>query len=168
MSTEALKSGPITNRDATPAVRNSGNVDGGYLRSAAGTVEMTTADLGSTYRMFRVPSCCRMNSLNLYSDDVGTSGLIDIGVYQTTQNGGAVVDQDFFASAVDIKTAALFGTDVLYEAGTAAGQIDDIEKPLWQQLGLAADPGIDYDIVITSTEAASTGGTLSLKGSFAV
>jgi hypothetical protein len=168
MATEALKSGAITNRDATPQVKNSSFLEGGLLRESVGTVEMTTADLGSTYRMLQVPSNCRISQLLLFSDDVGTTGLIDIGVYRTTADGGAVVDQDFFASAVDIKTAALNSSDVTYEAATAAGQIDDIEKPLWQQLGLTADPSLMYDVVITSTEAASAGGTLSLRVRYVV
>lgn len=167
---EALKSLAITNRDASPSVKNSSFLEGGVLRECVGTVEMTSASTaGSTYRMFQVPSNCRMAELRLYSDDVGTSGLVDIGLYQTTANGGAVVDADFFASAVDINAAALNGTDVLYEAATSTAEIDDIEKQLWVQIGLTADPGLMYDVVLTSTATSSAAAaTISLKGRYVI
>jgi hypothetical protein len=38
-----------------------------------------------------------------------------------------------------------------------------IEQPLWQQLGLTADPGVMYDIAATLTAAAGSAGTVSLK-----
>lgn len=168
MATEALKSLAITNRDATPQVANSSYLEGGLLRECVGTVEMTTADSGSTYRFCQVPSNCRISQIMLFCDDVGNAGAMDFGIYQTTANGGAVVDADFFASAVDINTAALNGTDITYEAATAAGQIDDIDDQLWVQLGLSADPGRMYDIVGTSTTAAGTGGTVSLRVRYVV
>lgn len=163
MATEALKSSAITNRDATPSVPNNPILEGGILKECVGTVEMTTADSGSTYRFCQVPSNCRISQIMLFADDVGNAGAMDFGIYQTTANGGAVVDADLFASAVDINTAALNGTDITYEAATSTAQIDDIEKALWVQLGLSADPGIFYDIVGTSTTAAGTGGTVSLR-----
>jgi hypothetical protein len=168
MATEALKSTAITNRDATPQVKNSSYLEAGLLRECVGTMEMTTADLGSTYRFCQVPSNCRISQIQLFSDDVGNAGAMDFGIYQTTANGGAVVDADFFASAVDINAAALNGTDITYEAATSTAQIDDIDKLLWVQLGLSADPGIMYDIVGTSTTAAGTGGTISLRVRYVV
>jgi hypothetical protein len=164
MATEALKSGPITNRDASPSVKNNPAVEGGKLQSAAGTVEVTTADSGSTYRMFQVPSNARMHRLLVYTDAAIVALLADIGLYKTTADGGAVVDADFFASAADLSTAAENGTDVTHESGVY--NIDDVEKTLWEGLGLSSDPGIFYDVVITSTTAATTGGTVSLKGEY--
>jgi hypothetical protein len=163
MATEALKSLAITNRDATPRVPNSSYLEGGILLESVGFCEAGAGDTSSTYRMVQVPSNCRISQIMLFSDDVGASGAVDIGIYKTTADGGAVVDADFFASAVDVNTAALNGTDVTYEAGTAAGQIDDIEKRLWDQLGLTSDPGIMYDIVLTPSTALATGGSLSLR-----
>jgi hypothetical protein len=111
----------------------------------------------------QVPSNARISEIKLYSDDLGTTGTLDIGIYQTTANGGAVVDADLFASAVDVTTAALNGSLVTYEAGTATAQIDDIEKQLWEQLGLTEDPQRFYDVVCTAAANISTGGTISLR-----
>lgn len=162
MATEALKSTQITNRDATPRTANARQLDG-ILREVVGTVEAGAGDTSSTYRMVQVPSWARISDIQLFSDDVGAAGAVDIGVYQTTQNGGAVVDQDCFASAVDVNTAALNGSIVTYEAGLSTAQIDDIEKCLWEQLGLSSDPQRYYDIVLTPSTGLGTGGTLSLR-----
>jgi hypothetical protein len=161
MATEALKSTPITNRDAVPSVFNDAGVDGGLLRQAVATLEHTAKDLGSTFRMVRIPSNATGIAVVLSSDDQGTTGDIDIGIYQTTANGGAVVDADFFASAYDVNAAAIAQVEVQHES--AVYGLEDIEKPLWEALGLSADTNRDYDIVITSTEALQAAGTLSLR-----
>lgn len=167
MAVVHLKSTQITNRDATPRVMNSAGVDGGIMRGFVGTLELTAADdIGSTYRFATVPSNAVMHSLRIYCDDVGNAGDLDIGIYQTTANGGAVVDADVFAAAVDVNAAALNGTDVLNESAVTAWGLEDAEKPLWQALGLSSDPGIDYDIVATATEAVQTGGTVTLRGTY--
>jgi len=162
MATEDLKATQLTNRDAVPQVANERQLDG-ILREVVGTVEAGAGDTSSHYRICQVPSWARISQIMLFSDDVGSAGAVDIGIFQTTANGGAVVDQDCFASAVDVNTAALNGTDVTYEAATATGQIDDIEKKLWQQLGLSSDPQRFYDVVITPSTGLGTGGTLSLR-----
>lgn len=163
MATEDLKSAAITNRDAAPQTVNDRRLSGGDLKESVATIEAGAGDTSSKYRMIQIPSHARVSEIQLFSDDVGASGAVDIGLYDTTQNGGAVVDQDFFASAVDVNTAALNGSIVTYEAGLSTNQIDDIEKKLWQQLGLTEDPKKSYDIVLTPSTALATGGTLSLR-----
>jgi hypothetical protein len=103
----------------------------------------------------------------LISCDAITSAAADVGVYDIPAvNSGAVIDVDFFASAQSIATA-ISHTDITHEAdpadaGAGYGQ-GDVEKPLWQALGLTADPGKYYDIVATLTAAATATGTLALK-----
>jgi hypothetical protein len=171
MATVAIKSGPITNRDATPAVTPNANVQGGFLRECVGTLEATAADdIGSTYRFCQIPSNARVSQILLYSDDQGTAGDMDLGIYQTTANGAAVLDADHFAAAVDINAAALNGTDITHESGSGTGcfGLEDAEKPLWQALGLTADPCLMYDVVGTLTEANTAGATITLKVRFVV
>lgn len=167
MATVHLKSGPITNRDATPSVANAAHVDGGMLREAVGTLEATAADdIGSTYRMCSIPSNARVSQVLLYADDQGTAGDADVGLYHTTANGGAVVDANFFATEVDINAAALNGVDVTHQS--AVFGFEDAEKPLWKALNLSSDPGIMYDVVLTLTEANSAGATITTKVRYVV
>jgi hypothetical protein len=102
----------------------------------------------------------------LLSCDAITTCAGDVGVYQTTDNGGAAVDVDFFASAQSL-AAALANSDVTHEADAAdagAGYgLADVEKQLWQALGLTADPCRDYDVAVTLTAAAGSAGTVGLK-----
>ena len=71
------------------------------------------------------------------------------------------MDADFFGSAVSLKDGALNGTDITHES--AVFDPDDIEKMIWQALGLSADPKIMYDVAATLTAAADAAGTISLK-----
>jgi hypothetical protein len=159
MATENVLSGAITNRDATPKVLNT--AQGGVVRRAWGTAEAAAAgDAGSTYRLCSIPSNARAIRVVLATDDLGTTATLDVGLYQTTENGSAVVDADFFASAVNANTAAVAETMVSHESGVYG--VEDIEKPLWEALGLSADSQRDYDVVVTSAGDIDQAGTITL------
>jgi len=163
MAVVAVKSTLITNADATPVVFNSPRVDGGPERVAVATADITSGDsIASTYRMFRVPSNAVMTDLKIYSPDIGTTTIADIGLYAA--DGGAVVDADFFASALSLKDGALNGTDVLHEA--AVFTIANSGKELWSALALTSDPGVFYDVTLTLTAAADATGTVKLLGRY--
>ena len=165
MAVVAVKSTLITNADATPVVLNSPRVDGGFERIEVATAAITSGDdIASTYRMFRVPSNAVMTDLRIYSPDIGTTTISDIGLYRTAKDGGAVQDADFFASAVSLKDGALNGTDVLHEA--AVFTIDNSGKELWEALGLTSDPAVFYDVALTLTAAADATGTVKLIGRY--
>lgn len=165
MATENVKSGAITNRDATPAVLTS--AQGGIVRRVWGTAEAAAAgDAGSTYRLCEIPSNARAIRVVLATDDLGTTATLDVGIYQNTANGSAVVDADFFASAVDVNAAAKAETMVSHESGVY--NIDDIEKPLWEALGLSADSKRTYDVVVTSAGDIDAAGTITLVVDYVV
>lgn len=160
MATENVKSGAITNRDATPAVLNSSQH--GIVRRAWGTVEAAAAgDPGSTYRMCSIPSNARAIRVVVATDNLGTTATLDVGIYQTTANGGAVVAAAFFASALNA-SAAIAETMVTHEAASTGYNIDAIEKPLWGALGLTSDSNRDYDVVVTSVGDIAAAGTITV------
>lgn len=162
MAVEARKSAGITNRDASPRVKMDSATAGGRVREEVATIETVSGDsTGSTYRMLRLPSNARVSQVLLYADDIGTTTAADFGIYQTTENGGAVVDADFFASGVAMNAAATNASDITHES--AVFGLEDAEKPLWEALGLSADPQRDYDLVVTLTGDADGAGTITLK-----
>jgi hypothetical protein len=166
MAVVAVKSTLITNADALPAVLNSPRVDGGFERIEVATAAITSGDnTGSTYRMFRVPSNAVVTDLRIYSPDIGTTTISDIGLYRTAKDGGAVVDADFFASALSLKDGALNGTDVLHES--AVFSIANSGKELWDALGLTSDPSVFYDVAFTLTADADATATVKLIGRYA-
>lgn len=163
MAVVAVKSTLITNADATPVVLNSPRVDGAFEHVKVATAAITSGDdIASTYRMFRVPSNAVMTDLRIYSPDIGTTTISDIGLYAA--DGGAVVDADFFASALSLKDGALNGTDVLHES--AVFSIANSGKELWDALGLTSDPSVFYDVAFTLTAAADATGTVKLIGRY--
>lgn len=159
MAVEHIKSASITNSDATPAVINTAQLNGAAVRFHRGHAAVgSAASIGSTYRLARVKSNDIVAMLLLACTAI-TSAAGDIGIYKTAEDGGAVVDADFFASAQSLATA-LTHTDVTFESGEQT--IAEAQKPLWEALGLSADPQIEYDIAITLTAAATAAGTVML------
>ena len=157
MAVDTLKATAITNADATPPVLNNARLTRMSMWESVGTAQATaSASIGSTYRLARVPSNARVSQVILACDAFDTTGAGDIGVYQTAANGGAVVSAALFASAV-VMTSALGGTDVTHESLTFG--VEKAEKPLWEALGLSADPMRDYDVAITLTAANGAGAT---------
>lgn len=162
MALVTVKSTIVTNLDATPPVKNPAYLAEGVLREQVGAYLTVNGDsIASVYRLLRLHSSERVSQLLLYCDAI-TSGVADIGLYDTAANGGAVVDADFFASAQAI-SAALSGTDVQYEAAAGPAVLANISKRIWEQLGLASDPNRFYDVALTLTAATTAGGTVALK-----
>ena len=156
-----LDSTIISNRAATPRVANDPWNDAQIKSTGVGSVEVSTAtDTADEIRFVRVKSNAVIKQVLLSCDAVATGGAIDIGVYQTDDNGSAVVDADHFASAT-VVTTALVDSNVAHESGVYG--IEDKNKPLWEALGLSADPQISYDIVGTVTTDMGGAGTVMLE-----
>ncbi len=120
---------------------------GGYIESQVASATKASSDsTNSYYRMLRVHSSWRIAGLALLTAAWGTSGSINIGIYETVANGGALVSAASFASAVDVSAAIANLTDVVAEAVAP----DQLGKQLWERLGLAADPSKFYDIVVSA------------------
>lgn len=168
MAVELPKATAIANADASnPATLINNKLYGARIKEGVGTVEVTSsASIASILRLARVHSSWRISSVLLSSDAI-TSAAGDVGLYDVAAKGveGAVVDVDFFASAVSLASAQQ-NTDVTHEAlgtGNQNGEIANVEKPIWQVLGLASDPGKFYDVAVTLTAAATAAGTVSAK-----
>ena len=162
MATVNTKSNIVTNLDATPKVMNALNIMGGVLREQAATVEIAAADdANSTYRLCRLHSSWRVSEIKRFNDAITSGTDYDVGLYRTAEDGGAAVDANLYADAVSLASASITGTHDLYETGSAVG-VEKIEKAIWEQLGLATDPGLWYDLVYTGFTPGSGAGTLSV------
>lgn len=161
MAVVTLKSTAITNATATPRVANSANIERGNVRASQGLAVIANGDsVGSTYRLFRIRSSDRLEALRLWAPDIGTTTAGDVGLYNVDDvSSGAVVDADFFASAVALNAGPYVATDITFEAGAAGGLITNAEKRVWEALGLTSDPSREYDVTLTLTGAADAAGT---------
>lgn len=149
----------ITDLDASPVVKTNTLEIGGTKRIATALLAMTTGAASDIKRFVRIPSRALVLSVAFVNDDLDSNGTptlaTDVGLYRTTADGGAVVDADFFASAVTtLQAATTVFTDVTYESVVVP--IANRAKPLWEQLGLTADPGVQYDVAFTYTAGAAT------------
>ncbi len=156
-----VKTTIISNREATPRVANDPWNKAVVKSSGVGILEVSTAEDATDILYFvEIPSNAVVRQVLLSCDAVSTSGAIDIGLYQTTDNGGAVVDADLFASA-QVVTTALNNSDVTHESGEY--NRDEKNKPIWEVLGLTEDPQIDYWVAGTITTDMGGAGTISLE-----
>lgn len=164
MAVVNTKATAISNGDATPVVITNRVIARGPVLAACGTVEVAAADDDlSVYRFVRVPSNARIISI-LRSNDAITGGTsYDIGVYQTALNGGAVVSATLFANVLDLSAA---GAQV--EQRYENADIINIEKRLWELLGLTADSQRDYDICMTANTVGTAAGTISMEVRYTV
>ena len=162
-----VKSGLVTNLDASPAVApTAGEGGAARLKVIEGTATLTaSATIDSTFQFVRVPSTAKIKKVFLESA-AQTSCSVDVGVYYATDGQGGkpaallasqAIDQDFFASAVNLSNAVAI-TDITNESGTYTA--DKRVQPLWQAVGLTADPGGSLDIAATVQANATTGGGL--------
>jgi len=166
MSTVNRTSGAITNRDASPRVIN-GPSASGRLKEAVGYIAAAADDSAtSLWRIATVPSNARISAILLTAADFTTAGALNIGLHRTTADGGAVVDADLFASAVDLSGGPFSNLDVTREAGTTNWTLADAEKTVWQSLGLSADPNIEYDVTATISTTFNGGSGVLFKVQF--
>lgn len=160
MAVENKKSTAITNRDATPRVPTPASLVRGPLYEAVGTLETAAADDdGSVFRFARVRSSDRISEIRLANDAITSGTDFDVGIYQTAENGGAVVSKDVFADGLDLSSAVAM-RDVLYN--DQATDISEVEMQLWQKLGLTSDPQREYDVCVTANTIGSGAGTITM------
>jgi hypothetical protein len=161
MAVENKKSAAITNRDATPRVACAAHLVRGPVFVATGTVEVAAADDdASVFRLFRVRSSDKLLNIFIANDAITGMTDCDVGIYQTAERGGAVVTKDVFADGVTF-ASALDYRDLLNNDDAA--DIAEVDKLVWERLGLTSDPQLEYDVCITANTIGSGAGTLAGK-----
>lgn len=167
MAVANTKSTAITNADATqPRVQTQSWIQKAEVFATVATVEVAAADDdASVYRMVRVPSSARIHSIEIVSDAITGGTAYDVGVYKVAGDAaGAVVDADLFADGLDLSAGNTVPVDITF----AARDIADIEKRLWELLGLSADPHKEYDICLTADTVGTGAGTISLRVEYVI
>jgi hypothetical protein len=164
MAVVNIKSTAVTNAEKVPKTLSTPNISRGKLHQSVGVVAVGAADsIASAYRLCRVLSGDRIATLALFCTAI-TSAAANIGLYETLDNGGlppitptltGTQAASVLAAAQSLATA-LNGVNITYSVTTLA----NMEKRVWELLGLTADPGKSYDLVLTLTAAATAAGTL--------
>lgn len=162
MAVVTLSSTTVTNANATPQALNKLGLDSGRVRRRIAKATITSGDSAtSTYRLFRISSSDYIDKLFISSPDIGTTTTADFGLYDIAAvNAGAVVDADFFTAALSLKDGAIANSDVTH--GNII-TLTNCEKPVWELLGLSADPRKQYDVAATLVGAADGTGVLMAR-----
>lgn len=156
----------LTNRDASPRVLTNSRISGGHIRSARGVVAIASGDsANSTYRVLSLPSDAVMSSVRVSAPDIGTTTAADIGLYRNTTDGGAVVAQTFFKAGFVLNAGPYLKVETLTGNTVTTA---NAEQPLWQLLGLTADPMVSYDLVLTLSGAADAAGSVLVEADYLV
>ncbi len=168
----------LTNRDAVPKVLTDGFIAEGTLTQGYGYVFTGASDAaGSAYRLVSVPSNSRLSSLSLINTTLGNSSVIDTAVWYPTvvpQGGGAFLAASLGASIIGssvFKSNMLGDTtnttplELIITTNTRQGP-NYQEMPLWQMIGLSADPECMLDIGISVRVAVATAGYVGMKATY--
>ena len=169
MAADSVKSASITILDAASQSLSASLIEGGgaagRLIDHSDFVTMTSGGLASTsslYKMVRLPSSCIIKAARLFVKggmDSSTGLAIDLGAYysDSTQDNTAFSNQGVLISANCFVSNVAFGQS---GAGSDINALSNLDanlrnSQLWQQVGLASDPGGYIDIVLAVHTVAS-------------
>ena len=117
-----------------------------------------------------VPSAARVSSLDYAGQALGTSSL-DIAAWYPTyvpvQSGvvaAQIIGSSIFGQALFNSDGATNWTDGL--GSVAQNAIPSREQPLWQKLGLVADPNCDIHLGFTVRTTNSIAGYVGLRARY--
>lgn len=176
MAVETIKSTSISNLDASPVVANTAGAgaQAALLVQTEYVTVSAAASATSKYPMIRVATNVKIKSLvgeweamgagkvnlSAYYSDSATDGT-PVALQGTLVAGG---DQ-FFASDVDL-AAASSGSQLINESGN--NPLSKRNMPLWQALGLTADPGGFFDLVyvVHTTDITTGAARLGLRAEY--
>lgn len=169
-----LKSTLVTNRDATPKVLTDAFLSGGILEETQGSVKTGASDAAaSTYRLVQVPSNAKVSQIYWQADALGSGCILDVAVWYPTlvPQGGAnflaasvastLVSSSIFATALAGSGSAVPLTEITNQSTNYLVPLQ--ETPLWNVLGLTADPEIDFDMGFSLRGATASAGYAGLK-----
>lgn len=165
MAVDHVKSASVTNLDANPIIANTmGEGAGAVLKDVTGIATgVAASSIDATYQMVRVPSNAKIKRI-FFQTQTQAAGVTDVGVYYATDGLGgrplallvaAAIDRVFFATGISLTTTTI--QDVTCNPITSTYTPAKRNQPLWQALGLASDPGGNFDIVLSLTTAITTG-----------
>ena len=175
-----VKSVEITNLDATPRTTLEAASGGGKLRVWMDTIAAGTGDLDNNdiIVMAQIPSNAKLVSMKIYNDDLdgATSAAFNVGLYNgpqaytisgTTTDAAAVIDEDCYVTAsTQFQGAVTTPSELLAETRN----INAIANFVWEDGGLAQDPGVPLRIAITmsATPGSAAAGDITMVVQYVV
>ena len=150
----------ITNMDATPFNRVLAVEYGGFQKTISLTEEFPVMSLADVEIVAKLPIDAVLPSIKLASDDLGTTGTLNIGFYKKNTDGTyTAVSAAAIASAINVNTAAVALTEYRF----SVKDINTAKQKVWELAGLSARPAYSDMYVGVAAAAATTAiGTVSM------
>jgi len=156
-----INSSQIASLVASPSKRTDVRTNGGRLRTKTAIIAFAgTQSATDVVRYFRVKSGDVITSLQM-STLASITGMTDVNFGLHSINGGAAVDDNLFKDARSL--AALILNEELRVGAASALTIATSEQAVYELLGLAEDPNLEYDVTATLVAAGSNVNTMSLR-----
>ncbi len=138
---------------------------GGTLDIVAKIPMLSTDDSGSIYRICEVPSNFIPVSGEITCSALTTLTDVDLGLYETPEHGGAVIDVNALADALDFSSALVPGSGL---SPISAVTIGDQNKSLYLLAndGSAVDVSSErqtYTLALTTNANCDADGTVILR-----
>lgn len=153
-----FKSGIITKRDSrTQQIERS---EQNAERAAISQVTLAGAIADNDIIFLaEIPVDARITSIRNWTDDLGTTGTLNLGFYPgtvntTTATDANAVDEDALATVIDVNTAATNDVELRFEVK----DINTLAQPAWQIAGLTSRPDYNTFLVAFTAAAATTAG----------
>ena len=161
-----INSATIVNLIADPIVFNEVRHNQARLYIKSDTVSIVAADDDAdVLRFFRVRSCDSIKSLQVRTSGIAGFTDADVGLH-TIGTNGAAVDADLYGDALTLATEAPATPHVVATAAYLEGRSllapSTVNNAVWEDLGLSADPVLEYDVTITANTIGAATGTVSL------
>ena len=158
-----FRSDIITNRENLD-IQNVSQADGGEYGITAHILTGGVVADNEVIVMAEIPVNANITSLRLWSDDLGTTGDLNLGFYPgnlvpSVIVVGDAVDEDALGTAIDVNAAAIANVEVRFETKN----ISTMGDLAWELAGLSAEP--DYGtffICLTASEATTDTGDIAL------
>lgn len=159
-----VKSTQITNADDLDTLEQQG-VHGKERTTFATYAAAGAIADNDVILMAELPVDAKITSIRMFSDDLGTTGDLNLGLYPGRGSGVTItsatdaVDEDALATAIDVNAAATANVEVRFEVKDH----NTIADKVWEIGGLSSRP--DYGsmyLAFTASEATTAAGDLTL------
>lgn len=154
-----INSPQVAQTQTQPSTKIDTLVSGSRLRHKMGrvTLDGTQSD-NDVCRFFRVKSSDSITSIK--QSNAALTGLTSStwGFHRTIEDGGAAADADVISTTFTLASARN-----RVEIRTSVLTPLTLGQPVWELLGLSADPGLEYDVTATLLTAGSASGAITLE-----
>jgi hypothetical protein len=141
-----------------------GKHESGSVKGASTTAALSAGiSDNDIINMFEIPVDANILSYRHWSDDLGTTGDLNLGFYPGNLDpddltDADAVDEDALATAVDVNAAALADTELRYEVK----DINTAGQKAWELAGLSTRPNYGtFFVSYTASEATTAAGDVS-------